>query len=210
MSDIRYAKSDGLHLAYQVVGDGPHDLVLVTEWATPLEARWEIPAISRRLERLTSFARVISFDKRGIGLSDPAPIDEVATPELWVRDLVAVLDAVGSERPIVFGAHEGGQIAMLFAASLPERAEALILANTGARLTQTDGHPIGFTPEIWRPDEAGMVELWSSGEGGEQHIAVTGTDPWWRDWYGRSRRQQASPGTGLALMEMMGSGPPGW
>lgn len=201
---IRYADCDGLKLAYQVSGDGPRDMVMVTEWSTPLEARWEVPAIAGRLRRLGSFARVISFDKRGIGLSDHADVANASTPEVWVRDLVAVLDAAGSERPIVFGAHEGGQIAMLYAASLAERTAALILANTGARLTQADDFPIGPSPEDWRPDIDGIVELWQDGTGGETHIAATRTDPWWRHWYARSRRQQASPTTALGLLQMMG------
>lgn len=201
---IRYADCDGLKLAYQISGDGPRDLVMVTEWSTPLEARWEVPAIAGRLRRLGSFARVISFDKRGIGLSDRSELADTSTPELWVRDLVAVLDAAQSDRPIVLGAHEGGQIAMLYAASLPDRTAALILANTGARLTSTDDYPIGPTPDEWRPDIDGMVAIWQDGTGGEVHIGATRTDPWWRDWYARSRRQQASPSTALALMRMFG------
>lgn len=204
MAQIRYASSDDLKLAYQVVGDGPLDLVLVTEWATPLEDRWEVPAIAGRLRRFTSFARVISFDKRGIGLSDRAPLDQVSTPELWVRDLVAVLDAAGSQRTVVFGAHEGGQIAALFAASLPQRTEALVLVNTGARLTQAAGYPIGHAPSAWRPTLEGMVRVWEDGSEGQDHISATRTDPWWRDWYARSRRQQASPTAGWALMSMFG------
>jgi pimeloyl-ACP methyl ester carboxylesterase len=113
---VRYAQVDGLNLAYQVVGDGPIDLVMVDEWATPLEGRWDVPAIASRVNRLASFARVISFDKRGIGLSDPVDVPGMAMPELWVRDVVAVVDAVGADRPGVFGAHEGGPIALLFAA----------------------------------------------------------------------------------------------
>ncbi|MEM9034732.1 MAG: adenylate/guanylate cyclase domain-containing protein [Actinomycetota bacterium] len=204
IAPIRYAECDGLQLAYQVVGDGPIDLVMVTEWATPLEERWNVPAIRGRLERLASFARVISFDKRGIGLSDRSGADDISTPEVWVRDLVAVMDAVGAERPVLLGAHEGGPIAVLCAASLPGRIEALALVNTGPRLVQDVDYPYGFPQEQWRPDLDGILELWSSGEGGEHHITMSSTDPWWRDWYGRSRRQQAAPTTGLRLMQMLG------
>lgn len=201
---IRYTQTDGLNIAYQIVGEGPLDLVLVDEWATPLEGRWDVPAIAGRLERLASFARVISFDKRGIGLSDPSPSTELATPELWVRDLVAVLDAAGAERPVVFGAHEGGPIALLYAASLPARTEALLLVNTGARLVR-DGadYPFGFDPDTWHPDLDGILGLWQSGDGGEEHIGATAHDPWWREWYARARRSQALPQAGLALMQMI-------
>ncbi|MEM8923601.1 MAG: adenylate/guanylate cyclase domain-containing protein [Actinomycetota bacterium] len=202
---VRYAEVDGLHLAYQVIGEGPIDLVLVDEWATPLEARWEVPAIAGRLNRLSSFARVISFDKRGIGLSDAGDRDLLATPELWVRDVVAVVDAAGAERPVILGAHEGGPIAMMYAASLPERTEALILVDTGPRLVEDPpGYPFGIPVGDWRPDREGIVDVWQSGDGGTDHIPATARDPWLREWYARSRRQQATPAVGLALMQMIG------
>jgi class 3 adenylate cyclase len=202
---VRYAKVDGLNLAYQVVGDGPIDLVLVDEWATPLEGRWDVPAIASRLDRLASFARVISFDKRGIGLSDPFDVPGMAMPELWVRDVVAVVDAAGARRPVLFGAHEGGPIALLYAASLPERTDALILVNTGPRLL-SDGpeYPWGMHPSGWQPDLDGIVEVWERGDDGAGHISAIAHDPWWRDWYSRARRQQASPAMGLALLQMLG------
>lgn len=202
---VQYTNVDGLNVAYQVVGDGPIDLVMVDEWATPLEGRWDVPAIAGRLDRLASFARLISFDKRGIGLSDPGDPARLAVPELWVRDLVAVVDAVGANKPVIFGAHEGGPIALMYAASLPERTEALILANTGPRLVHGgDDYPYGQPPGSWQPDLAGVVDLWESGAGGGDHIAATAHDPWWRDWYARSRRQQATPAAGLALLTMIG------
>lgn len=201
---IRYLEVDGLQLAYQVVGEGPLDLIMVDEWATPLEARWDVPVIAGRLERLASFARVISFDKRGVGLSDSGPAEEAATPEIWVRDVVAVADATGAERPVLFGTHEGGPIALMYAASVPHRTQALVLVNTGPRLTSTHDWPHGIAGSEWRPDIAGITELWSAGTGGEHHIASTAYDPWWREWYARSRRQQASPQVGLRLMRMLG------
>ncbi len=201
---IRYAEVDGLQLAYQVVGEGPLDLVLVDEWSTPLEARWEVPAIAGRLNRLASFARVISFDKRGIGLSDAPSDSEHATAELWVRDLVAVLDANQSTRPVVVGAAEGGPIALLFAASVPARTEALVLINTGPRFVQADGYPYGFPAQDWRPDLPGILQTWESGAGAEVHIAAARHDPWWRDWYARCRRAQLAPTAGLALLRMIG------
>jgi class 3 adenylate cyclase len=201
---IRYTRVDGINIAYQIVGDGPVDLVLVDEWSTPLEGRWDVPAIAGRLERLCSFARLISFDKRGIGLSEPWSDTELASPELWVRDLVAVLDAAGAERPVVLGAHEGGPIALLYAASVPARTEALVLVNTGPRFVRAEGFPYGFAPEEWRPDLEGIVELWENGGGGEEHIAATRFDPWWRDWYARVRRAQVAPAGGLALLRMIG------
>lgn len=201
---IRYATIDGLKIAYQIAGDGPIDLVMVDEWATPLEERWNVPAIGGRLRRLLSFARVISFDKRGIGLSDAGAPADLAVPELWVRDLAAVIDDAEAQKPVIFGAHEGGPISLMYAASHPQRTEALILANTGPRLVRDVDYPFGPEPEFWNPDIAGIVELWQSGGGGVDHISATEHDPWWRDWYARSRRQQATPAAGLALMRMIG------
>lgn len=201
---VRYLQVDGLQLAYQVVGDGPIDLVLVDEWATPLEGRWDVPAIAGRLNRLASFARVISFDKRGIGLSEGGDRAEMATPELWVRDLVAVVDEVEAERPVIMGAHEGGPIAMMYAASLPDRTDSLILVNTGPRLLRDVDYPFGFGPDQWSPDLPGLISTWESGEGSDDMISATAHDPWWREWYARSRRQQANPAAALALMQMIG------
>lgn len=200
---IDYVEVDGLQLAYQVVGDGPIDLIMIDEWVTPLEARWDVPAIANRLDRLASFARVISFDKRGIGLSDHAPIGENATPELWVRDVVAVAGATGAERPVLFGTHEGGSIALLYAASMPQRTRALSLVNTGPRLTPATDWPHGRIPDEWDADLEAIAAMWRDGSGGEAQIAATAYDPWWRDWYARSRRLQASPRIGLWLVRML-------
>ncbi len=196
---------DGLNLAYQVVGDGPIDIVMVDEWATPLEGRWEVPAIAGRLNRLAESARIISFDKRGIGLSDADERSSMATPELWVRDLVAVVQAAGATHPVIFGSHEGGPIALMYAASFAATTDALILTNTGPRLL-SDGpnYPWGHLPGTWMPDEDGILALWESGAGGEAQICATAHDPWWRDWYAKSRRAQASPAMGQALMQMIG------
>ena len=201
---IRYTNVDGINLAYQTFGDGPIDIIMVDEWATPLEGRWDVPAIAGRLNRLASFARIISFDKRGIGLSDRGAGHQVSTPELWVRDLVAVARATGADRPVVFGAHDGGPIALLYAASVALRTEALILVNTGPKLTSGADYPYGIDPEAWAPDLAGIVELWANGSEGENHIAAIAHDPWWRSWYAQARRQQASPRDGLALLTMLG------
>lgn len=203
--DIHYTEIDGISLAYQVVGDGPIDIVMVDEWATPLEERWNVPAIAGRLNRLAESARLISFDKRGIGLSDPVEPATMGTPELWVRDLVAVTRATGADHPVIFGAHEGGPIALMYAATFAATTDALLLVNTGPRLL-SDGpeYPWGIDPERWKPDLAGIRRLWETGGGGENHIAATAHDPWWREWYARSRRQQASPRMGLALMKMIG------
>src|SRR6476469_1373054 len=121
----RYADSGGVSIAYQVVGDGPLDLVLVPGFATHLEMGWEAPMMVRMYERLASFSRLILFDKRGTGMSDP--VTGVPTLEERMDDVRAVMDAAGSERATLFGISEGGPMSVLFAATYPERVTALIL-----------------------------------------------------------------------------------
>ena len=134
--ETRYAKTaDGVHIAYQVVGDGPVDMVFVMGWVTNIEAMWEEPAFARFLGRLSSFSRLILFDKRGVGLSDRVPDDRLPDLETRMDDVRAVMDAVGSERAVVFGVSEGGPMSMLFAATYPERTIALVLYGTAADFT---------------------------------------------------------------------------
>ena len=139
--EIRYAKSGDVHLAYQVVGDRPRDLVLVPGWMSHLGYEWEEPRFSRFLRRLASFSRLILLDRRGTGLSDRV----AALPSLEQRmdDVRAVMDAAGSARAAIFGVSEGGPMAMMFAATYPERVSALVLCATFARLTQAPGYPLG-------------------------------------------------------------------
>ena len=132
----RYAKTaDGVHVAYQVVGDGPVDVVFVMGWVTNIDAMWDEPAFARFLGRLSSFARLIMFDKRGVGLSDRVPDDRLPDLETRMDDVRAVMDAVGSERAVVMGVSEGGPMSMLFAATYPERTIALVLYGTAADFT---------------------------------------------------------------------------
>ena len=125
-----YAKGPEGNVAYQVVGDGPIDLVVVPGWFSHVDLQWDDPLWRTYIGELASFARVILYDKRGTGLSDP--VDGVPTVENRVDDLRAVMDAAGSERAALFGFSEGGPISLLFAATYPERVRALVLYGTGA------------------------------------------------------------------------------
>ena len=151
--EIRYAKSGDVHVAYQVVGDGPRDLVLVPGWVSHLEYEWEEPRFSRFLRRLASFSRLILLDRRGTGLSDRV----AALPSLEQRmdDVRAVMDAAGSARAAIFGISEGGPMAMMFAATYPERVSALVLCATFARLTQAPDYPFGVPPKCSRRSSSG-------------------------------------------------------
>ena len=135
----QYTRSGDLHIAYQVVGEGPLDLVYVPGWISHVELAWEEPTLGRFLRRLASFSRLIMFDKRGTGLSDRVSNDKLPTLEERIDDLRAVMDAIGSERAAVFGFSEGGNLSALFAATYPERTTALVMFGT-------------FAKRIWSPD----------------------------------------------------------
>src|ERR1700752_2406514 len=137
----RYAKSGDVNIAYQVVGEGPFDLVVVPGWISNVDFAWEDPFYGDWVQRLAAFSRVILFDKRGTGLSDRDVGD--STLEEPMDDLRAVLDAAGSERAAVMGFSEGGPLSMLFAASYPERVRALILYATFARASEAPDYPEG-------------------------------------------------------------------
>jgi pimeloyl-ACP methyl ester carboxylesterase len=129
----RYARTaDGVHIAYQVHGDGPIDLLMALGWTANLEALWEEPSMARFLNRLASSSRLILFDKRGVGLSDRVPESQLPSLETRMDDLRAVMDAADSERGVVFGISEGSPMAMLFAATYTDRTRGLLLFGTVA------------------------------------------------------------------------------
>src|SRR2546423_9486432 len=135
----RYARSGDASIAYQVIGEGPIDVVLVLGFATHLELQWDIPPFARFFERLGSFSRLIIFDKRGTGLSDP--VSEAPTLEQRIDDVRAVMDAAGSEQAALFGVSEGGPMSALFAATHPERATSLVLHGAMGRTTWAPDYP---------------------------------------------------------------------
>jgi pimeloyl-ACP methyl ester carboxylesterase len=137
--ETRYARSGEISIAYQVVGEGELDLVFAFPFVSHLDLVWEAPPIRHFVERLASFARVIPFDRRGVGLSDPLP--GLATLDERMDDVRAVMDAAGSERAALLGASEGGTMCMLFAATYPDRVSALILCGAMARSTWAEDYP---------------------------------------------------------------------
>jgi len=197
----RYARSGDVSIAYQVVGDGPVDLVLVQGFATHLEIQWESPLFQHFFERIGSFARLILFDKRGTGLSDPVP--SVPTLEQRVDDVRAVMDAAGSERAALFGISEGGPMSVLFAATHPERATALILYGAMARTTEAPDYPWAspadalresvqeFLAPYWGVDSEALVELFAP--------SLVGT-PGVVEFNSRIERSAASPSMVGVLM----------
>jgi pimeloyl-ACP methyl ester carboxylesterase len=146
LPETRFARAGELSIAYQVVGEGDVDVILVPQWLSNIEEYWEHPSASYFLRRIASFSRLIMFDKRGSGLSDPVPTTQ--TLEERMDDVLAVMDAVGSERAVLFGPSEGGPMAALFAATYPERCISLVLYGACARWLEAPDYPEGRPPAL--------------------------------------------------------------
>jgi pimeloyl-ACP methyl ester carboxylesterase len=158
--ETRYAKNGDVSIAYQVVGEGPLDLVLVHGWVQSFDAGWEIEPLRRFYDRLASFSRLILFDKRGTGLSDRVPVDDLPTLETRMDDVRAVMDVVGAERAALFGHSEGGAMSALFAATYPERTQALVMSGAAARTRWAPDYPYGATDEAIAELESAILEHW--------------------------------------------------
>jgi pimeloyl-ACP methyl ester carboxylesterase len=167
VSDVpttKYATNGDVHLAYQVLGEGPLDLVLIESWVHHVEAFWEFPELARQHRRLAAMGRLIIFDRRGTGLSDPVPLDRLPDLETQVADICAVMDAAGSRQAAILGFTEGGPLAILLAASLPERCRALVLCNTAARLSTAPDYPWGAPEEVLLEIVRRQAESWAAGD----------------------------------------------
>ncbi len=197
-----YARSGELHIAYQVVGDGPLDLVYVPGWVSHVELAWEEPTLARFLTRLASFSRLIIFDKRGTGLSDRVP--HVALPPLEERmdDLRAVMDAAGSERAAIFGFSEGGNLSALFAAAHPERTTALMLFGTFAKRIWSPDYPWAPTPEKRQQQFEHVEREWGRGMDLEEYVPSMLKDEPFMRRLAAYFRSAASPGAAVALLRM--------
>jgi class 3 adenylate cyclase len=193
-----------VNIAYQVVGDGPFDLIHVPPFVSNLELQWEDPAERRYFERLASFCRLIMFDKRGTGLSDRVA---VATLEERMDDLRAVMDAVGSKRAAVFGGSESGALSILFTTTYPERVSALVLYGAYPRMAWAPDYPDGFPEEMAAGLMQHIEEHWGRGhEAGFFLYLLTPDrtdDPAWRKAHGRWERLSASPGAAVAICQMV-------
>ena len=200
----QYAKKGDAHIAYQIVGEGnPLDIVLVSTWFSHLEARWDLPGYVHYLGRLASFSRLISFDKHGIGLSDPIRSKELPALEDWMDDVSAVMDAVGIERAVIAGAGEASPMAELFAATYPERTSALVLMNPTARASATPGYEIGAPPEVQEGLVSMVEQTWGRGDIiAAINPSLAGDSAALEAW-GRFLRLSASPATAAAVMRML-------
>jgi len=198
----RYVRADGLNIAYQVVGDGPFDLVYVPGFVSNVELSWEEPLFALFLERLASFSRLILFDKRGTGMSDRVPTGELPSLEERVDDLTAVLDAVGSDEAALFSHSEGGNVAVMFAATYPERTRALVTAGIFAKRVRSEDYPWAPTTE----ERARAIEQVEADWGGTSWlidlVPSCADDEPFKARLASYFRQSASPGAAAALFRM--------
>jgi len=197
-----YARSGDLHIAYQVVGDGPLDLVYVPGWVSHVELAWEEPSLARFLGRLASFTRLIVFDKRGTGLSDRVPPSQLPPLEERMDDLRAVMDAAGSKRAAIFGFSEGGNLSTLFAASYPERTRALLLFGTFAKRLWSPDYPWAPTAEQRQQFYAEVERDWGRGIDLSLYVPSKMGDEAFLDRLNAYFRNAASPGAAVTLLRM--------
>ena len=203
-TEIRYARSGDVNIAYQVVGNGPMDIVFVMGWVSHLDYFWQEPGFARFLGRLASFSRLILFDKRGTGLSDRTA--GIATLEQRMDDVRAVMDAVGSERAALVSVSEGGSMSILFAATYPERTSALVLLGCFPKRLWAPDYPWGPKPEERRKDQDDTEQSWGSIEWAardvERRAPSAASNEQFRRWWATYLRMSASPGTAVTALRM--------
>lgn len=200
--ETHYARSGDVHIAYQVIGDGPLDLVYVPGWISHVEYAWEEPALARFYARLASFSRLILFDKRGTGLSDRVADEALPTLEQRMDDVRAVMDAATSKRAALFGVSEGGPMSVLFAATYPERTDALVLYGTYARRIWAPDYPWGPTYEERMKFLEEIEHEWGGPVGLHAVAPTLARDERFSRWWASYLRQGASPSAAVALGRM--------
>lgn len=190
----RFARSpDGAHVAYAVLGDGAPDVLVCMEWTFNLDLASEHPALLRLAERLSASSRVVMMNRRGTGASDPVPEAEMATVESWVDDVAVVQEAVGSSSSVVVGIGHGGHVAMLFAASRPERVTHLVLVDAYARAATAPDYPSGFSEAELEQYATRVERTWGKGGGRATFDPEVRDLPGFREQLARLQRLTASP-----------------
>jgi class 3 adenylate cyclase/pimeloyl-ACP methyl ester carboxylesterase len=201
--EVGYVRSGDVSIAYHVVGDGPIDIIYVAEFWNSIEVQWEQPAYARFLRGLASIGRLICFDQRGSGLSDPVALDRLPTLEVWIDDIRAVMEAVSSRRVALVCSGGGGFMGITFAATHPDVVSSLVLLNGMARLSRADDYPWGTSPEfedrVRRETESG----WGRGAFLEIVAPSMVSNEGFRAWWGRYQRVGSSLGTQLAQRAML-------
>jgi class 3 adenylate cyclase len=202
--DVQYARSGDVAIAYQVVGEGPTDLVFVRGTLADLLAGWDQPLFVDHVAALGQFSRVILFDKRGSGLSDP--VRQVPTLETRMDDIRAVMDACEAERAVLWAAQEGSRISLLFGATYPERTHALVLYDPTARGLAAPDYPWAATEEEWRTELREIRDRWGDRdylvERAHRLSPIGAQNEEWLDWFVWYMRRSASPAEAVAFHRM--------
>ena len=199
--DVHYAKNGDIHLAYQTVGDGPPDILFIWGPFSNIDVVWEHPPARRFIERMGQIGRLIHFDRQGTGLSDR--VREFPTLEEQMDDVVAVLDAVGSERAVLIGGGDASMMTILFAATHPERTSALVLSDPRVRVLASEDFPWAFSEEQWKSIREMVADGW--GQGVSQVVAAPTSfgDETARQFWARLERQSLAPGAVLPMFDML-------
>jgi class 3 adenylate cyclase len=205
VGEVRYADSNGAFVAFQVLGEGPRDLLVMMDGFIPLDTIEGEPRLARCMDRLNSFSRLIRFDRRGVGLSDPVSPDAPPTLEQCVEDAIAVLDAVGSRRAVVLASCEMSSIGLLLAATHPDRVESLVVVNSFARALVDVDYSEGLTVDDLAQMICAITEVEPT-EGADDFVFTVAPtaahDPEFRKWWWETGRRGASPATARALMRV--------
>lgn len=201
--ETKYARLGGDRIAYQVLGEGPPDLILARRSYGHIDVAWEDPGITLFLRALASFCRVILFDRRGTGPSDPLPLGPLPPWESYAEELEAVLGEVGCDRAAIMAEMDAGPTALLFAATKPERTSALVLVHTSARFVAGSDYPIGTAPEDLEPMVAQFDRLWGSEELAAMLAPSRAGDPRFLRWFAKWQRASASPKVAQMFLRAM-------
>ncbi|MGD9526542.1 alpha/beta fold hydrolase [Pseudonocardia sp.] len=197
--ETRFAHGGDATIAYQVLGDGPQDVVFAHAWFSHMEIGWEEPRYAAFLRRLARDRRLIVFDRRGMGMSDPAP--PTVTVEERADDIRAVMDAAGSSRAVLVGSCGSGPTTIALAARAPERVNGLVLFGTFARMLATRDYPAGWSREFFREYKAGLEQGWTTGRGICRSVPSAGPDEALMEWLGRLLRLSAAPAAARAILD---------
>ena len=200
--ETRYARCGEDYIAYQTVGEGPRDIVFMSAWFSHVDGRWEEPRFAAMLRRLGTMGRLIVFDKRGSGASDPLQVAD-PTWEDWADDIRAVMDAVGSQQATIVGVGDSGPLACLFAATQPNRVHSLVLVNTGARLMRGPDYPWGLDADEVKRFLVRTKESWGTGGVADAFSPSAANDERYKQWWARYQRMSASPGRSTAMATLV-------
>jgi class 3 adenylate cyclase len=198
--ETQYARVDDVHVAFQVVGDGPVDVVLVDQWLGHMEAQWDVPPMAELRGRLASFSRLILFDKRGVGMSDPVPLTSLPTIETWMDDMRTVMDAANCGQAALVTTMAGTMMGAVFAASHPDRVRALVIVDGFARMLASDDYPAGQSADEWGRRIDQIESSWGRGFMLDLFAPSMRAAPGLRVAWARYERMSASPGVALAMI----------